>query len=83
MTEYIDYLRDEHLKFIEEESIRNLHIGDVESGEVQETLAEIEGMKDDIETNLEKIIEDVDDTSYTECMSYYTKKYALHDHRLQ
>ena len=35
-------------------------------------------MTDDIETNVDKIVEEVDHSSYLECMTYYKQKKELH-----
>ena len=40
-------------------------------------------MRDDIETNVNKIVEEVEEDSYTECMGYYQQKKGVHEHRLE
>ena len=39
-------------------------------------------MREDIETNLDKIIQDIDEDSYTECLHYYQQQKGIHEHRL-
>ena len=39
-------------------------------------------MREDIESNVDKIVEEVDHSSYLECMTYYKQKKELHEHRL-
>jgi hypothetical protein len=39
-------------------------------------------MREDIETNVEKIVEEVEESSYAECMNYYNQKIGVHEHRL-
>jgi hypothetical protein len=45
-------------------------------------LEEIKGMREDIETNVNKIVEEVEEESYNECMGYYQQKKGVHEHRL-
>jgi hypothetical protein len=40
-------------------------------------------MREDIETNVEKIVEEVDAASYAECMLFYNQKKSIHEHRLE
>jgi hypothetical protein len=35
-------------------------------------------MKGDIESNIDKIVEEVEEESYVECMSYYKQKREVH-----
>jgi hypothetical protein len=35
-------------------------------------------MKGDIESNIDKIVEEVEEESYVECMSYYQQKRGVH-----
>jgi hypothetical protein len=35
-------------------------------------------MRADIESNLDKIVEEVEEESYLECMSYYHQKKGVH-----
>lgn len=83
MSEYVEYLKEEHLKYIEEERMRVEQLAELESAEVEDTVAEIEGIVADITQNIDKIIEEVDDSSYEECMGYYRRKQELHGHRLE
>ena len=40
-------------------------------------------MKEDVESNIQSIIGEVEEEKYRECMSYYTQKLGLYEHRLQ
>ena len=40
-------------------------------------------MKEDIQENMQKIIEEVDEPSYGQCMAYYNQKKDIQEHRLQ
>jgi len=40
-------------------------------------------MREDIEMNVDKIVEEVDASSYAECMTFYNQKKGLHEHRLE
>jgi hypothetical protein len=71
MLEYVSYIRDEHLQFLEEEAQRSGQICEIEGAEVGETLEEIASMRSDIESNIDKIVLEVEDESYVECMGYY------------
>lgn len=35
-------------------------------------------MREDIESNVDKIIQEVDENSYKECMTYYNQKKEVH-----
>jgi hypothetical protein len=82
MLDYISYIRDEHLQFIDEESERHSQICEIESSEIAETLEEMRSMREDIGYNFDKIVEEVEDESYSECMNYYQQKRGVHEHRL-
>jgi len=78
----MEYIRDEHLTFIDEEAQRNTQLCQIEADEIVETVEELKAMREDIETNVDKIVEEVDHESYLECMTYYNQKKEVHDHRL-
>lgn len=40
-------------------------------------------MRSDIEGNIDKIVQEVEEESYMECMAYYTQKRGVHEHRLE
>ena len=82
LFEYLEYIRDEHLTFIDEEDQRNTQLCQIETDEIGETVEELKAMREDIETNVDKIVEDVDHESYLECMTYYNQKKDVHEHRL-
>lgn len=48
-----------------------------------ETLEEIGSMRVDIESNIDKIVKEVEEESYLECMAYYAQKRGVHEHRLE
>lgn len=81
--EYLEYIRDEHLHFLQEEENRHTQICEIEAAEISETLEEITAMHEDISSNVDKIVDEVDENSYAECMTYYTQKRGLHEHRLE
>jgi hypothetical protein len=71
------------LNFLEEEAKRSTQICEIEGAEIAETLEEIRAMSEDIENNVDKIVEEVEEESYGECMSYYNQKKAVHETRLE
>lgn len=48
MFEYLEYIKDEHLNFLEEEASRNAQIGEIEADEIGETMEELKAMREDI-----------------------------------
>ena len=40
-------------------------------------------MKEDVHSNIDKIVQEVDQEGYVECMSYYSSKQTLHETRLE
>ena len=83
LFEYLEYIRDEHLNFMDEEAKRSAQICEIEADEIGETVEELRGMREDIEGNVDKIVEEVDHSSYLECMTYYSQKKEVHEHRLE
>ena len=45
-------------------------------------MEELKAMREDIESNVGKIVQEVDENSYKECMTYYNQKKEVHEHRL-
>lgn len=76
----MEYIRDEHLNFLDEEAKRSTQICEIEGAEISETLEEIKAMREDIESNVNKIVdeEQVEEENYIECMTYYNQKKGVH-----
>ena len=61
------------MNFLREEVKRSTQICEIEVAEVVETMEEIKAMREDIEQNVEKIVdeEELQEENYIECMAYY------------
>ena len=60
-----------------------IQVCEIEKGEIEETVEEIDTMIQDIESNMESILSDVNEEEYIECFEFYKQKEGLFSHRVE
>lgn len=83
MIAYIEKIRDNHIQIIEKSSVTAIQVCEIEKGEIEETVEEIDTMIQDIESNMESILSDVNEEEYIECFEFYKQKEGLFSHRVE
>lgn len=81
MGEYLKHVKSQHLGLVRSESRKYVQIGEIECGEIEENLAELEYISSDMQGNLASIVREITEDKYRECFNFYSQKVELYRHR--
>lgn len=59
-----------------------MQIGDIEMGEINDNLAELDCIVTDIKDNMNSIVREITEDKYRECFNFYFQKVELYRHRV-
>lgn len=83
MIDYMERIKQQHLKMLRSESRKYLQIADIERGEIEDNSKEINDIINDIENNMTDIVMTLSEDRYREVMNLYQQKINIFTHQAE
>lgn len=83
MIDYMERIKQQHLKMLRSESRKYLQIADIERGEIEDNSKEINDIINDIENNMTDIVMTLSEDRYREVMYLYQQKINIFTHQAE
>lgn len=77
------HIKTQHINLVRNESRKFVQIGEIECGEIEENMAELEYIGNDMQGNINSIVKEIGEDKYRECFNFYSQKVELYKHRAE